>query len=232
MTAPRWKNAIEKAIEKYKKSTVIQLATVDAERKIPQIRSLIFRAFLSDSSGTNHVLVSTTDVRAPKAEQIASNPWVQLVWWIDETQEQFRISGWAGVVPEPGNPLFQRFKQQVVTSAVRGGGIQTLEKEGLDWEKKRDEIFASLSGHMKASWCHPAPSVELVGGYEESKKWPERVGDGEEDKENWDKAMKNFGLLVVDPVEVDYVELGVVPNRRTRFKRDEAGVWKEEPIVP
>jgi len=90
---------------------------------------------------------------------------------------------------------------------------------------------------MKASWCRPIPGTRLEGGYDEAKKWPERVqepkeGDDEQVKKNWDMALDNFAVVLIDPDEVDFVELGVMPNRRTRFWRNSDGSWDSEALVP
>jgi pyridoxamine 5'-phosphate oxidase len=114
--------------------------------------------------------------------------------------------------------------------------LTALKKEGIDWELKRRQIFDSMSGHMKASWCRPPPGSKLEGGYGEAKKWPQRLpklgeDENEEDKKNLEVALGNFALVVIDPFEVDFVELGVVPNQRTKFTRN-GEHWVEEVVVP
>ena len=89
---------------------------------------------------------------------------------------------------------------------------------------------------MKATWCRPAPGSKLDGGYEEGNKWPDKLpklgeAKNEEEKRNLEQALGNFALMVIDPVEVDFVELGVVPNQRTKFTR-EGEKWVEQIVVP
>lgn len=88
---------------------------------------------------------------------------------------------------------------------------------------------------MKASWCRPVPGTKLEDGYEEAKKWPQKLpklGEGtDEEKHYLQIALANFALLVIDPVEVDYVELSVNPDQRTKFKK-EGESWVEEIVVP
>jgi hypothetical protein len=93
-----------------------------------------------------------------------------------------------------------------------------------------------MSGYMKASWCRPSPGTKLEGGYEEAKKWPQdlpKLGEAEteEDKQNLETALGNFALVLIDPFEVDFVELGVIPNQRTVFARHGED-WVEEIVVP
>ncbi|TFL06265.1 pyridoxamine 5'-phosphate oxidase-domain-containing protein [Pterulicium gracile] len=251
MAGPRWKQVIEKALEKNGKENVFQLATHSSTSPFPQVRCLIFRAFLqTPSNPSNPLLITTTDVRTPKAREMVENPWVQLVWWHDDTKEQYRISGWAGVVPAPGHALEKAFKEAIEGkggaeagvvkgrgSAVRDGGLRKVGvgEGGHDWESYRREVFSTMSGHMKATWARPqAPSGDLDGEYELMKGWPERIGEGKEgeDKEFYEKALGNFGLVVVDPIEVEVVELGVVPNRRRKFVLRGEDEWDVVEVVP
>ncbi|KAF5377123.1 hypothetical protein D9757_008807 [Collybiopsis confluens] len=257
--APRWQTAINNALEKYEKSVVIQLASIDASSPIPTVRSLIFRSFLNPNSNPElPLIISTTDVRSPKTVQIIANPHVHVAWWIEGTQEQFRVSGTASIIPSPLDPLHKHFLHSTTTTPssvspsligsshiASSGGLAALGRENFDWEAKRNQVFQTMSAHMKASWCRPTPGSPIAGGEEEVKKWPERIDeprnsqgspdeseDEKENRRNWDKALRNFALLVVDPTEIDYIELGVIPNRRTKFTRSAQGTWKEEALVP
>ena len=53
----------------------------------------------------------------------------------------------------------------------------------------------------------------------------------EDDKRNQEQALSNFALLLIEAVEVDWLQLAEKPNRRTRFTRS-GEEWKEELIVP
>ncbi|KAG6842373.1 hypothetical protein C0991_007503 [Blastosporella zonata] len=236
-TVPRWKIAITNAISEHQKSTVIQLATIDPATPIPNVRSHIFREFVSPVSKPSLPLIlTTTDIRTPKTAQIISNPHVQIAWWVEGTQEQFRISGLAIAIPAPANSLYKHFLHNV-EHAAPNSAVATLKGENFDWEMKRNQSFRNMSAHMKASWCRPTPGTPLQGGEEEAKKWPVKLEEPAEDadeetKKNWRTALGNFALLIVDPIEVDYVELGVLPNRRTRFWRRSDGSWQSEAVVP
>ena len=220
---------------------------------MPHVRSVIHRAFLAPTSPSRPLLLTSTDIRTPKARQIAEESAVELAWWIAPTQEQFRISGRAYILPAPN---FAGGTAQVATLQVAHDlhagervPIDTVVKklkdefrkaklgeEGFDWDAKRVEMFDGMSGHMKASWVRPVPGTLLEGGYDTGKAWPEslpRLGDAQGDElKQVQEALKNFALVVIDPMKVDYVELGVVPNRRTHFFKDKEGVWEEEPVVP
>ncbi|KAF9469639.1 pyridoxamine 5'-phosphate oxidase-domain-containing protein [Collybia nuda] len=234
---PRWKTAITSALAEHEKSVVFQLATIDPTTPVPLVRSHIFRASLSPTSSPSlSLIVTTTDIRTPKVSQIVSNPHVQLAWWIDGTQEQFRITGLASVIPFPTHALYRHFIDNA-KNALSGSALAGLNREGFDWEAQRQKMFKGMSGHMKASWCRPVPGSPLVGGEEEAKRWPVKLEEPREDsdeetKKNWETALGNFALVIVDPTDVDMVELGVVPNRRSRFWRTASGEWESEALVP
>ncbi|THU96869.1 hypothetical protein K435DRAFT_965746 [Dendrothele bispora CBS 962.96] len=275
-SAPRWKTAISKALEKSEKSNVMQLATIESTYSsgpIPKARSIIFRSFLfppspttsssTDPDESKPLLISTTDIRSPKVTQLQANSRLELAWWFEGSQEQFRISGVGCIVPSPNveeyrehHEQFRRFVQSTKSGTLTssgglaalarldsgsgsGGGDEDSRSGGFDWEQKRIQVFKTMSKYMKASWCRPVPGSPLIGGEDEAKKWPETVeepkeGDEnyEQKKKNWETALRNFALVVVDPVEIDYVELGVMPNKRTRFWRTEEGRWEEMALVP
>jgi len=229
-------------------SVAFQLASIDPTGRNPHVRSHIFRDFIYSSSAGESLplLVTTTDIRTPKVAQITSNPHVELAWWIDGTKEQYRISGVAHIVPEPNNSVYTQFLHATQSSSLATANaspesaIALLGKERFDWQAKRLEVFKTMSGHMRASWCRPIPGSPLPGGLEEAKKWPETVTapsdeDSAEEKARkqklWDLAYTNFALLVIDPVEVDYVTMEVVPNRRWRNTKNANGKWDEQEVV-
>jgi len=167
------------------------------------------------------------DIRTPKTAQMIANPHVQVVWWIDGSQEQYRFAGKAHIIPAPVHALHKHFLHTV--GPLSEGG-------DYDWEAKRIEVFKSMSPMMKASWCRPTPGSRLEGGEDEAKKWPVKLeepeaGD-EEGKRLWEMSLSNFALVIIEPQDVDYVELRPIPNRRTRFWRTSGGVWNEEALVP
>ena len=208
-------------------SIVSQLATV--ARSIPQVRSCVIRELISPD-GNEHlpILLTTTDIRTPKVEQILENDTVQICWWIESTSDQFRLTGKVFIIPEPGNRVFHS-----------GGNVAfgKLSAGGFNWEAKRVQVFDSLSDNMRASWCRPTPGSPLKGGYEEAEKWPKSVptttgATNEEEKKLVEEALGNFALVLIEPTFVDWVQLGVVPNQRTFFARGGDETWTETIVVP
>ena len=128
-----------------------------------------------------------------------------------------------------------------------GSALAKLSEDGeeggsggkYDWEQKRRELFDAMSPYMRASWCRPPPGSP-ISSYDDAKAWPKTVAKlGEaktdEEKQNQAKALENFALVLIEPVDVDWVQLGVDPDRRTRFQREDKGgivEWTETIAVP
>ena len=127
------------------------------------------------------------------------------------TQEQFRLSGKAYIYPSPD---FIKDSDTSVAQDLKIGRGEAEEQllaarkvfedfvnaalapEGFDWEKTRFEAFDAMNPSMRATWLRPIPGTPLPGGYEDAKKWVEKIPSFDEakgkDKENWVAAFKNF----------------------------------------
>jgi pyridoxamine 5'-phosphate oxidase len=212
---------------------VYQLATIDGAGK-PHVRSHIHRAFLvPPSDPALPLLVTSTDIRTPKIQQIqvAHADMVELVWWIDATSDQFRISGPARIFAAPGHSISAPLR-----ASPGCAGIEAFEASGIDWEAKRRELFDAVSRQMRATWCRPPPGSPLQGGYEEMNDWPVEVPKPSEattqkEKDLAELALSNYALIVIEPLYVDWVQMAIKPNRRTFFSR-EGSDWKEEIVIP
>ena len=204
-----------------------QLATVDANHD-PRSRTVVHRDFLHPE-GAPHlpILLTTTDVRSPKVSHLRGHPRAEVTWWMGGSQDQFRIMGPVRIIPPPAVAVNSPRSESVALSR--------LDEQGFDWEKKRLAVFDSMSAHMKASWCCPPPGT-VIASYEELKQRPQTVpklgeAETEDDKRNQEQALSNFALLLIEAVEVDWLQLAEKPNCRTRFTRS-GEEWKEELIVP
>ncbi|KAF9005146.1 pyridoxamine 5'-phosphate oxidase-domain-containing protein [Cyathus striatus] len=238
MDCPEWKTFIEKSISQYPKDNVIQIATNDNASSSPRVRSQIFRSFAETPSAPNLPLViSTTDIRTPKVTQMISHPNVELVWWIPSTRQQYRIAGSVLVVPSPNHALHGVCtgilqSEELLRSSL---ALSVFKSEEFDWEEKRREIWGNLSPYMRATLARPTPGSTLENP-DDAKKWPQIIeepkeGDSEETKKKWEYALGNFALVVIDPCEVDYVNMGVVPNTRTGYTRTGGGKWESQAVV-
>ena len=250
---------------------VYQLATIEGDfdrGTVPKVRSVVHRGFITPSSKTGPLLLTSTDIRTPKVSQLVhdSSGGIERAWWFPTTQEQLRISGAMNILPSPkfklsessaamdgAEPLEDEQKEEIEFAAKEAfdefeGWADGLdldddeedEERNLDWEEERRKMFESMSEHMRASWVRPVPGTRLVSKGAEA--WPEKLpklseaeaGGDEHTKTLVRKAFKNFALVAIEPDRIDYVELGVVPNRRTIFEQDEDEdkSWIEHAVVP
>ncbi|KAI0962582.1 hypothetical protein AcW1_001371 [Taiwanofungus camphoratus] len=228
--APRWLNAITKALSlpENKSQNVYQLATVEPNNT-PRVRTVVHRDIVNPTDCPHlPIILTTTDVRTPKITQVRAHPRAELSWWMAGSQDQFRIFGPVRVVTSPNAPAEAHLEQSSLA-------FDKMDEQGFDWEKKRQDVFDNMSAHMKASWCRPPPG-SVMDSYEDAKKWPQTVpkrgeAESDEDKRSQEQALRNFALVLIEVVEVDWVQLAVKPNQRTRFTR-KGEEWVEEIIVP
>ncbi|KAI0095150.1 pyridoxamine 5'-phosphate oxidase-domain-containing protein [Irpex rosettiformis] len=247
---PRWISKVVEALDlpKNKGKIVYQVATVDSHN-IPHVRSHVHRGFIIPKSAPNlPLLVTSSDVRAPKVTQMLSNSSVEVCWWMEGSMDQFRISGKATVIPSPDNALKDVLSgvSRAAIALDEGGEIdredgtdgRTLNK--YDWEKKRKEVFQAMSPGLKASWCAPKTPGSRMASYDEANEWRTELGNldelkTDEERRDYEIALSNFAMIIIEPTEVDWTQLGEQPNRRTLFTRkDEANgsFWVEDILVP
>ncbi|KAG6330164.1 hypothetical protein ID866_8924 [Astraeus odoratus] len=207
----------------------------------PRVRSLILRSFVAPSSYPGlPLLLSTTDIRAPKVSQVISPSTdsnnIEAVFWAELTQEQFRITGRMFLVPAPSYTPSPHFP----SPPAQGESLvfDALRKEGLDWQRTRIDTFDGLSGYMKASWCRAIPGTPMVGGYDEALQWPEELpklheASDDEDKKNLQIALANFALVIIEPLQVNFVELATKPQKKTIYRRQpDQSEFTETIVVP
>ncbi|EKM61832.1 uncharacterized protein PHACADRAFT_248698 [Phanerochaete carnosa HHB-10118-sp] len=228
---------------------VYQVATVDSHN-IPHVRTQVHRSFLIPKSTPQlPLLVTSSDVRAPKIVQMLSNATVELCWWMEGSNDQFRIQAKAFVVSPPDHALRSVSPQLFAAQALDEAGEEREDGENMrapdgkyDWERKRREVFEAMKPQMKASWCAPLTPGSPMASYDVPTKehWPTEVPNFEdlkthEDRKNYGLTLSNFAMIVFEPARVDWVQLGESPNRRTLFTRKDFAdgfEWEEQIVVP
>lgn len=195
------------------------------------------------------MLVTSSDVRTPKIVQMLSNSSVELAWWMEGSQDQFRISGKARIVPAPDTAFHNMTStlHSLGTASLNEGGEAERDDGGgcrdsqgkYDWEKKRKEVFEAMKPGMKATWCAPAAPGSRISSHDEANKW-RCTGPylneikTDEERKNYETALSNFAMVVIEPTQVDWVQLGEHPNRRTLFTRkdeQDRSHWVEEILI-
>ncbi|KAG9096359.1 hypothetical protein FRC06_008751 [Ceratobasidium sp. 370] len=239
--SPRWLSHLTVILAENKKSTIYALATVDTEGRspIPRVRHVVHRDILT-THPTRPLLITTTDVRSTKVHQLrthpnTSGPTSEAAWWIAPASVQFRISARTHILPAPSNQLHSDFPLQLLSSAGGGDSGPEYPETAADWEKFRIKTFNALPAFLRASFARPIPG-SVLANQEDAQIWPNSLpesdkAESEEDRRHIKEALENFALLVLEPLEVEFLELGVEPNRRTRWNLSEKE-WKESSVVP
>ncbi|SPO45463.1 related to tRNA dihydrouridine synthase [Moesziomyces antarcticus] len=280
---PEWKQLLatsvsdnikdEKSILYYAFSTVEPPSSVHDAAK-PHVRYVVHRGFVNEqrdgdrpggiaphnaSFGSSPCLLTTTDVRTPKVQQLTSQSSLrahgpdgsrggecEIAWWIESAQLQFRISGTVHVLPTPGHPLRSLFPFERL-SPPRAPGSEAI--DAFDWDKERKRIFDKLNPGLLASFCRPTPGSahpnadrlqQAKPKDDTSSPWPLELPspgkeENEEQKRMLEQSEKNFALVVVEPYKVDLVNLA--DDTRTVYELQPGecaatGRWTARRVVP
>lgn len=168
---------------------------------------------------------------------------------MEGSQDQFRMISRACVIPPPDDALKNvalESKGPSVSALDEVGEDREVDGDGMgadgkyDWEQKRKEVFEEMKPKMKASWCAPVAPGTPISSYDEPSKWPREVPNRkdlktDEEKKNYETALSNFAMILFEPFQVDWIQLGEEPNRRTLFIRNDIGEvtkWEERIVAP
>ncbi|KDQ15610.1 hypothetical protein BOTBODRAFT_54505 [Botryobasidium botryosum FD-172 SS1] len=228
---PEWYTKFNATLEKHSKFLTFSLGTVEVDTLIPRARTILYRDRLSPRSPAAPLIVASTDIRSDKIAQLAP-PWTgagpngEIVWWIPDAGEQYRIGAMVHLLPPPDHELAPSFP------GTRLAG------PNFDWEAYRRVVFnEKIPAFMRASFCRPPPGSPMES-YDEGNEWPEELPTEEEATDEKEKellkwSLSNFGLIVVEPLTVDLVEFAMTPNHRTQWKRqDGSEEWSKQIVVP
>ncbi|EST05209.1 Pyridoxamine 5'-phosphate oxidase, Alr4036 family, FMN-binding domain protein [Kalmanozyma brasiliensis GHG001] len=264
----------EKSILYYAFSTVEPPSSVHDAAK-PHVRYVVHRGFVNEKRdgdaeggvasqnpafGSSPCLMTTTDVRTPKVQQLTSQSSLrshgedgsrggecEIAWWIESTQMQFRISGTVHVLPTKDHPLRSLFPFERLSPPRAPDAMDS--DEAFDWDGERTRIFNKLNAGLLASFCRPTPGTPHPNAAkldsakpkdDTSSPWPLELpqpGKEENDKqkEQLKESEKNFALVVVEPYKVDLVNLA--EDTRTIYElvsgeNAATGKWTSRRVVP
>lgn len=281
---PEWKQLIAEGISKYikdeKSILYYALSTVESPSSVhdaakPHVRYVVHRGFVNErrdgeaaggvaaqnpAFGSSPCLLTTTDVRTPKVEQLTSQSGLraegtdgsrggesEIAWWIESAQMQLRISGTLHVLPRAGHALRARFPFERLSPPHAPGVAET---ERFDWDAERTRIFNKLNAGLLASFCRPTPGSDHPAGEAAlasarpkdatNSPWPLELPqpggeETEEQRQQLAEAERNFALVVMEPRRVDVVKLA--DDQRTIYELRPGhtaarGEWTARRVVP
>jgi len=254
-STPEWKsklnNAISENMKKDKDSISYPLSTIGPDGG-PKTRFVLHRGFVNErrkeedpssnpagdekEGKVGQALLSTTDIRAPKSQQLSKNSKIEIAWWFAPSGDQFRITGDAYLVPKPDHPEAKQFHDEGHAARLAPPAL----KDQFKWEDERLRIFDKISPAIRASFVRPIPGTPMKAsdrGEEGGKDYKyddfplELKMDG--DKKLVDEALSNFALTVIDPHTIDWCQLNDQPNVRSIWKKDSSsGEWSKTDVSP
>lgn len=105
-----------------------------------------------------------------KPKHLAAHSDVEVAWWIEATNVQFRISGHGVTIPSPKVESSQSIGEKLKKLAPTG------EESNADWwEQERTRLWKSVSGHLRAGFARPAPGTPLDKADRKPEDWSESI---------------------------------------------------------
>ncbi|KDN52920.1 hypothetical protein K437DRAFT_266126 [Tilletiaria anomala UBC 951] len=259
---PQWKELITQTTVAHRtkeEGSVLYyvLSTVNLGPSIrPQARYVVHRGFVNEQRskttesgvepaqadyGMNTCLLTTTDIRSPKAQQILKQQQqegeahVEIAWWMEKAQLQFRLACTAHLLPHADNEHYMGFDGSKLVPPP--ASLSSKRPTSFDWAFERSRIFEKMSLGLLASFARPTPGSEHPNGNEidaegagkdhedglndKANPWPMELpkpGDAETkaDQDALALSDKNFALVVLAPYKVDVLDL--VRSKRSVFE--------------
>lgn len=219
------------------------LATVNAAG-LPRVRTCIFRGFWATLPENEHNKLPqnpaiyesdcptfTTDARMSKTYDIfatgkgkgdlaqsrsgsgGGGP-IEAVYWIKETNTQWRISGKCWIIAaddieggeEAQNSGTVTVKAEVGRyMRVRDGSNHAEKDKEWSWKRETENYFENLSPMMRGSFKNPPPGHPIDEGKDEQA--GEGLGQKAGHLSDEPLARKNFRVCVITPEQVEAVDL-------------------------
>ena len=141
----------------------LQFATVDPSSGCPSVRTVVFRGFLPSAlidaaaapmTGESCVLTFITDTRSEKVRHIraAERAPVELCWWLDDANVQFRISGHAVLA----TPASEDASLRAACEAVWGGRCHL--RLSVFFFSEIKQTFSVVLGCRPSQWGRKEPT--------------------------------------------------------------------------
>ncbi|KAG9307675.1 hypothetical protein G9A89_023240 [Geosiphon pyriformis] len=221
-----WKPILEATLnenlKRNRQAAYFQFSTFNTTTQRPANRTVVFRGFAGEKNTSHNIkspivseplestlLVFSTNIRSQKVQQLYKNPGFEIAWWFNGTEDQFRLSGDAFVLPHPKHARRSQFPDVKLANQ-----FFSPSNPKFDWEAERLQVWFRMSDVLRASF--------LTGMLAEHGNYPEKlppIGENEEQEENIKAALENFALVVLKVDFVDYFRLN--PSSHTTWTYDD-----------
>jgi len=243
---PAWRSRLNECISKSMKENKdsISYAFSTIENGEPRCRFVVHRGFVNErrkegdpsendasEEFTSNVLLTSTDARGPKAEQLRALEGkgcpCEIAWWLEPVKMQFRIKGHAFLFGPSNNDNFPSKRLSPSHPS------KSSSSSSFSWEDERVRIYDKHSPTLKASFLRPTPGTpmhKVDGGGAKLEDYPQELK--EDQKDEMKKALERFAIIAIDPWQVDAADLGSMPNRRIIYTKKDNDQWTEEEVAP
>ena len=201
-----WRSPLAHALHRHRSqphSRFFQLATVNSEG-YPANRSVVFRGFLENSDRLQII----TDDRSKKIEHIQHQPWGEVCWYFTKTREQFRFFGELIAI---GDRTSDAILQQA-----------------------RQNLWREISDNARSQFAWPAPKQPRQMNTEVGFEVGFEVGSEAFSPSPFspEQPLETFCLLLLDPQQVDHLELRGEPQNRWIYELDRDKNWHVKQVNP
>ena len=105
-----------------------------------------------------------------KPNHLAAHSDVEVAWWIEPTNVQFRFAGQGITIASP----------KVESTDTVKSKLQKLNAVGDEanpewWEMERARLWKDVSGHLRAGFARPAPGTPLDQADRKPEEWSESI---------------------------------------------------------
>jgi len=105
-----------------------------------------------------------------KPNHLAAHKDLEVAWWIEATNVQFRFAGQGITIPST----------KVESSESIAKKLKELNPVGDEanveyWEKERARLWKQVSGHLRAGFARPAPGTPLDQADRKPEDWSESI---------------------------------------------------------
>eukprot|EP01126_Amoeba_proteus_P036829 TRINITY_DN3765_c0_g2_i6.p1 TRINITY_DN3765_c0_g2~~TRINITY_DN3765_c0_g2_i6.p1 ORF type:complete len:164 (-),score=16.35 TRINITY_DN3765_c0_g2_i6:424-915(-) len=154
---------------------------------------MVFRGFVKEG------LKFSTDLRSTKVQELNLHPYVELCWYFTNTREQFRVSGTVEVATSE-HPLAYKVFSEEISPASRAT---------FAWpEPAVGQLTYDVSADVYPTSTYPR---ELF------------FPPSSQTQEHCEKAMKNFGLILLRPSSISHAQL--LSNQFHQYTETSNGEW-------
>jgi len=105
-----------------------------------------------------------------KPNHLAAHKDLEVAWWIEATNVQFRFAGQGITIPSPKVESAEAIEKKLKELGPVGD-----EASPEYWEKERARLWKDVSGHLRAGFARPAPGTPLDQADRKPEEWSESI---------------------------------------------------------